>query len=258
MVRGIDDRRVRRSARNGAPTPLAASRCGRGTAWRSRSSTPAGGAGPASPAPPAAPIATACAPRRIRRPTFTAPTRSTTWSSRVSGCYKVPDALPDELVAPATARCPMVYALHRNRRLAGRYGGDPGRGGLGCTARPCQGDGRRPGDRDRSITQRLSWPVPSAPDATIDLRELPDAPTGWTSCASAPRDRGQTVGLRWPACRRWCRKGRSCLRYGGRYCWWATSCGVKETWCRTTWCGVREMLGVVGYEGWVLPVRWTF
>jgi len=231
-------------------------RCGRGTAWRSRSSTPCGGAG--------LPLRTArcpnryrCAPRRIRRPHFTAPT-GVPRVKRVMGVQVRRAAGRAGGAGPALPLSSGVRAAP-HRRLAGDTVVIQGAGGLGCTARPWPRRWRRPGDRDRSHHAAAGAGPCLRRDATIDLRELPDAADRWNFVRQRTQGQGADVGLEVAACRRWCRKRLELAAHGGRTAWWATSCPAGE--------GDLVPHDVVrrpanarrrGLRRWVRPVRWTF
>ena len=171
--------------------------------------------------------------------------------------FKVPDELPDELVAPANcALSQVLYSLHR----IGVWLGDTvliqGAGGLGlCAAAVAKEMGAGQVIVVDRIAGRLALAREFGADATIDLTELPDPADRVRFVQERTEGRGADVALEVAGVPAVVQEGLDLLRFGGRYCLVGNIVAgargeiVPHDIVRTS----REVLGVVGYEGWVLP-----
>lgn len=171
--------------------------------------------------------------------------------------FKVPDGLPDELVAPVNcALAQVLYSLHR----IGVWLGDTvliqGAGGLGLYATVVA---REMGAGqvivvDR-IPERLALAREFGATATIDLNDLPTRAERVAFVRDRTEGRGADVALEVAGVPQVVQEGLDMLRFGGRYCLvgnivpGATAEVVPHDIIRTS----REVLGVVGYEAWVIP-----
>jgi threonine dehydrogenase-like Zn-dependent dehydrogenase len=171
--------------------------------------------------------------------------------------FKVPDDLPDELVAPANcALSQVLYSLHR----IGVWLGDTvliqGSGGLGlCAAAVAKEMGAGQVIVVDRIPERLALAREFGADATINLTELPDARERVRFVQDRTEGRGADVALEVAGVPSVVQEGLDMLRFGGRYCLvgnivpGAKGEVIPHDIIRTS----REVLGVVGYEAWVLP-----
>jgi L-iditol 2-dehydrogenase len=171
--------------------------------------------------------------------------------------FKVPDGLPDDLVAPANcALSQVVYALHR----IGVWLGDTvliqGAGGLGlCATAVAKEMGAGQVIVVDRIAERLALARAFGADATIDLAELPEAADRVRFVHERTEGRGADVALEVAGVPAVVQEGLELLRYGGRYCLVGNIVpGARgEVVPHDVVRGSREVLGVVGYEAWALP-----
>src|SRR5688572_25009163 len=171
--------------------------------------------------------------------------------------FKVPDDLSDELVAPANcALSQVLYSLHR----IGIWLGDTvliqGSGGLGlCAAAVAKEMGAGQVIVVDRIAERLALAREFGADQTINLSEVPDAQDRVRFVQDLTEGRGADVALEVAGVPSVVQEGLDMLRFGGRYCLvgnivaGAAAEVVPHDIIRTS----REVLGVVGYEAWVIP-----
>ena len=171
--------------------------------------------------------------------------------------FKVPDELPDELVAPANcALAQVLYSLHR----IGIWLGDTvliqGSGGLGlCAAAVAKEMGAGQVIVVDRIAERLALAREFGADHTINLSDLPDAKDRVAFVHQLTEGRGADVALEVAGVPAVVQEGLDMLRFGGRYCLVGNIVAgakgevIPHDIIRTS----REVLGVVGYEAWVLP-----
>jgi threonine dehydrogenase-like Zn-dependent dehydrogenase len=168
-----------------------------------------------------------------------------------------PEALPDELVAPANcALAQVLYALHRIRVWLGDTVVVQGAGGLGlyaCAVAKEMGAGQVIAvDR---IPERLQLAREFGADEIIDLAALPEKAERVRFVQERTEGRGADVALEVAGVPSVVQEGLELLRFGGRYCLvgnivpGAAGEVVPHDIVRAS----REVLGVVGYEAWVLP-----
>jgi threonine dehydrogenase-like Zn-dependent dehydrogenase len=150
----------------------------------------------------------------------------------------------------------VVYALHR----IGVWLGDTvliqGAGGLGlyATAVAKEMGAGQVIVVDR-IAERLALARAFGADATIDLSEVPDAADRERFVRDRTGGQGADVALEVAGVPGVVQEGLDLLRFGGRYCLvgnivpGAKGDLVPHDVVRAS----RQVLGVVGYEGWVLP-----
>jgi len=171
--------------------------------------------------------------------------------------FKVPDGLPDELVAPVNcALAQVLYSLHRIRIWLGDTIVIQGAGGLGlygvAVAREMGAGQIIVVDR---IPERLALAREFGADATIDLNELPQRADRVAFVRERTEGRGADVALEVAGVPAVVQEGLDMLRFGGRYCLvgnivpGAVAEVVPHDIIRTS----REVLGVVGYEAWAIP-----
>jgi threonine dehydrogenase-like Zn-dependent dehydrogenase len=171
--------------------------------------------------------------------------------------FKVPDELPDELVAPANcALSQVLYALHRIGVWLGDTVVIQGAGGLGlyATAVAKEMGAGQVIVVDR-IAERLALARAFGADATIDLAELPEAADRVRFVRDRTGGQGADVALEVAGVPMVVQEGLDLLRFGGRYCLVGNIVpGAKgEVVPHDVVRASRQVLGVVGYEGWVLP-----
>ena len=171
--------------------------------------------------------------------------------------FKVPDDLSDDLVAPANcALSQVLYSLHR----IGVWRGDTvliqGSGGLGlCAAAVAKEMGAGQVIVVDRIAERLALAREFGADHTINLSEVPDAKDRVRFVQELTEGRGADVALEVAGVPSVVQEGLDMLRFGGRYCLvgnivpGAKGEVIPHDIIRTS----REVLGVVGYEAWVLP-----
>ena len=171
--------------------------------------------------------------------------------------FKVPDELPDDLVAPANcALSQVLYSLHR----IGVWLGDTvliqGAGGLGlCAAAVAKEMGAGQVIVVDRLAARLALAREFGADATIDLTALPDPADRVRFVQERTDGRGADVALEVAGVPAVVQEGLDLLRFGGRYCLVGNIVAgargeiVPHDIVRAS----REVLGVVGYEAWVLP-----
>ncbi|MGH2354181.1 MAG: zinc-binding dehydrogenase, partial [Chloroflexota bacterium] len=171
--------------------------------------------------------------------------------------FRVPDDLPDELVAPANcALSQVIYALHR----IGVWLGDTvliqGAGGLGlCAAAVAKEMGAGQVMVIDRLPERLALAREFGADVTINLNEVPDAADRVRLVHEHTEGRGADVALEVAGVPAVVQEGLDLLRFGGRYCLVGNIVAgakgevIPHDIVRTS----RQVLGVVGYEAWVLP-----
>ena len=171
--------------------------------------------------------------------------------------FKVPDELPDELVAPANcALSQVLYALHRIGIWLGDTVVIQGAGGLGlyATAVAKEMGAGQVVVVDR-IPERLALAREFGADVTINLDEVPEEAERVKLVKDLTQGQGADVALEVAGVPSIVQEGLDLLRYGGRYCLVGnivprvTGEIVPHDIVRLS----RQVLGVVGYEGWVLP-----
>lgn len=171
--------------------------------------------------------------------------------------FKVPDQLPDELVAPVNcALSQVLYSLHRIGIWLGDTVVIQGAGGLGLYASAVakeMGAGQViVVDR---IKERLALARRFGADATINIDELPTRAERVQLVRERTEGRGADVALEVAGVPAVVQEGLEMLRFGGRYCLvgnivpGAEGTIVPHDIIRTS----REVLGVVGYEAWAIP-----
>ncbi|MBI2939487.1 MAG: zinc-binding dehydrogenase [Chloroflexi bacterium] len=171
--------------------------------------------------------------------------------------FKVPDSLPDELVAPVNcALAQVLYALHRIGVWVGDTVVIQGAGGLGlyaCAIARVMGASQVIAvDR---IPDRLALARAFGADATINLDQLRTRAERVQFVKERTEGRGADVALEVAGVPAVVQEGLEMLRFGGRYCLvgnivpGAEGAIVPHDIVRTS----REVLGVVGYEAWVIP-----
>ena len=171
--------------------------------------------------------------------------------------FKVPDDLSDDLVAPANcALSQVLYSLHR----IGIWLGDTvliqGSGGLGlCAAAVAKEMGAGQVIVVDRIAERLALAKEFGADHTINLSELPETKDRVKIVQDLTEGRGADVALEVAGVPSVVQEGLDMLRFGGRYCLVGNIVAgakgevIPHDIIRTS----REVLGVVGYEAWVLP-----
>ena len=171
--------------------------------------------------------------------------------------FKVPDDVPDELAAPANcALAQVLYSLHRIGVWLGDTVVIQGSGGLGlCAAAVAKEMGAGQVIVVDRIAERLALAREFGADHTINVAEMPDAGERVRLVQELTEGRGADVALEVAGVPSVVQEGLEMLRFGGRYCLVGNIVpGVKgevvpHDIVRTS----REVLGVVGYEAWVLP-----
>jgi L-iditol 2-dehydrogenase len=171
--------------------------------------------------------------------------------------FKVPDDLPDELVAPANcALSQVLYALHRIGIWLGDTVVIQGAGGLGlyATAVAKEMGAGQVIVIDR-IADRLALASEFGADATINLADLPDSADRVAFVRDRTEGRGADVALEVAGVPFVVQEGLDMLRFGGRYCLVGNIVPNRKTEIvpHDIVRSSREVLGVVGYEAWVLP-----
>ena len=171
--------------------------------------------------------------------------------------FKVPDELPDELVAPVNcAMAQVLFALHEIRVWLGDTVLIQGAGGLGiyATAIAKEMGAGQVIVVDR-IPERLALATAFGADATINLDDMPTREERVQFVKDRTEGRGADVALEVAGVPVVVQEGLDMLRFGGRYCLvgnivpGAKGEIVPHDIIRTS----REVLGVVGYEAWVIP-----
>ena len=135
--------------------------------------------------------------------------------------FKVPDELPDELVAPANcALSQVLYSLHRIGVWLGDTVADPGRrAAWGCApAAVAKEMGAGQVIVVDRIAERLALAREFGADATIDLTELPDPADRVRFVQERTEGRGADVALEVAGVPAVVQEGLDLLRFGGRYC----------------------------------------
>ncbi len=179
------------------------------------------------------------------------------WVFKVPADVNGSDDLPDELVAPANcALSQVLYALHRIRIWLGDTVVIQGAGGLGlyaCAVAKEMGAGQVIAiDR---IPERLRLARAFGADATVDLNKLPTKAERVRFVQERTEGRGADVALEVTGVPQVVQEGLELLRYGGRYCLVGTIVpgASAEVVPHDVVRASRDVLGVVGYEAWVLP-----
>lgn len=170
--------------------------------------------------------------------------------------FRVPDDLPDELIAPVNcALSQVIYGLH----VAGLRFGDSlliqGAGGLGIQATAVA---KEMGARVIVVDQlapRLELATAFGADHTINVKELPDRKERVKRVRELTGGRGADVACDFVGFPQVIPEGIEMLRFGGTYLEIGTiSRGVKvELEPASLVWGSKTIVGVVMYDPWVIP-----
>ncbi len=171
--------------------------------------------------------------------------------------FKVPDGLPDELVAPANcALSQVVYGLHQIRVWLGDTVVIQGAGGLGLYAVALARDlGAGRVIAVDGVPERLELARAFGADAVINIREVADPKERVRLVRDQTHGQGADLVVEVAGVPAVVQEGLEMLRVGGRYLWMGNIVPGAETRIvpHDAVRQPKQILGVLAYDRWVLP-----
>jgi threonine dehydrogenase-like Zn-dependent dehydrogenase len=171
--------------------------------------------------------------------------------------FKVPDGLPDDLVAPVNcALSQVVYGLQQIRVWLGDTVVIQGAGGLGLYAVALARDlGAGRLIAVDGVPERLELARAFGADAVINIRELPDPKERVRLVRDQTRGQGADLVVEVAGVPAVVQEGLEMLRVGGRYLWMGNIVPGAETRIvpHDAVRQPKQILGVLAYDRWVLP-----
>ncbi|HLH75001.1 MAG TPA: zinc-binding dehydrogenase [Chloroflexota bacterium] len=171
--------------------------------------------------------------------------------------YKVPDELPDDLVAPVNcALSQVVYGLHRIGIWLGDTVVIQGAGGLGINAIAVARDmGAGRIIAVDAVPERLALARAFGADAMIDLREIPNRADRVARVKELTGGVGADVCVEVAGVANVVQEGLEMLRVGGRYLMMGNIVpgAAAEIVPHDAVRQPKNLLGVLAYDAWVIP-----
>jgi putative phosphonate catabolism associated alcohol dehydrogenase len=171
--------------------------------------------------------------------------------------FKVPDALPDALVAPVNcALAQVVYGLHQVRIWLGDTVVVQGAGGLGLyTLAVARDMGAGKIVAIDGVPERLELARAFGADETIDINAVPDKAERVRQVREATAGQGADICVEVAGVAGIVQEGLEMLRVGGRYLWMGNIVPGAEARI-IPHDAVRQpkmILGVLAYDRWAIP-----
>ena len=180
-----------------------------------------------------------------------------TYVQRGQWIFKVPDGLPDELVAPVNcALSQVVFGLHQIRIWLGDTVVVQGAGGLGLYAVALARDlGAGQIVAIDQVPERLALAREFGADVTIDLHEYPSKAQRVAIVQEVTHGGGADVCVEVAGVAGVVQEGLEMLRIGGRYLWMGNIVPGAEATIIPHDATRRPKLiqGVLTYDRWVIP-----
>ena len=171
--------------------------------------------------------------------------------------FKVPDELPDALVAPVNcALAQVVYGLHQVRVWLGDTVVVQGAGGLGLY---CVAVARDMGAGKiiaiDGVPERLELARAFGADETIDIRQISDQASRVRTVREATSGQGADLCVEVAGVPGVVQEGLEMLRTGGRYLWMGNIVPGAEARIipHDATRQPKMILGVLAYDRWVIP-----
>jgi threonine dehydrogenase-like Zn-dependent dehydrogenase len=171
--------------------------------------------------------------------------------------FKVPESLPDALVAPVNcALAQIVFGMHQIRVWLGDTVVVQGAGGLGLyTVAVARDMGAGRVIAIDSVPERLELAREFGADATINLRELPTQAERVKAVRDLTDGQGADVCVEVAGVANIVQEGLEMLRVGGRYLWMGNIVPGAEARIipHDATRLPKTIMGVLTYERWAIP-----